>query len=375
MSDPSLNPSSGDEAPIDAEFEPAAPPPKESRRQRSGPGWIAFSGLAVICLGLSAYSAGLIPGMSPDSAQFGAVEANLDSLSTSQTEAAEITDALTTDIAALKSRADGLQADRTRLVTELRAVRDEIETLESDISTLQRARIAGLAEADETDTPALELPDLSAMEGRVTALEDTLVTQLGSYDSALELLKARLSELETQAQAERLTSASDSNARTEAALALSSIEAAARRGRPFLTAQQKLATAMPGNQAIERLATIAPNPVPTIADLQSRLPALIEQALDQDALNEGTSQSWMRRIFGDGIQVRRTGEVTTRDQLTSAEAALNSGDLAASIAQVRAIDADLQPVFTDWLNNADDRLMLEQTLEALRLTMIAEERP
>jgi hypothetical protein len=54
---------------------------------------------------------------------------------------------------------------------------------------------------------------------------------------------------------------------------------------------------------------------------------------------------------------------------------LEAGDLPGAIALIDTLDPDLQAVFTDWRNNADDRHMLEQSLEALRLTMIAEERP
>ena len=67
--------------------------------------------------------------------------------------------------------------------------------------------------------------------------------------------------------------------------------------------------------------------------------------------------------------------MTTADQLNAAADALQAGDLSNAIQSVRVLDADLQPVFTDWLDNAEDRLLLEETLEALRLTMIAEERP
>ena len=132
---------------------------------------------------------------------------------------------------------------------------------------------------------------------------------------------------------------------------------------------------MPGYQASGRLAPLATDPIPTLSDLSGTLPELTDRALDQDARAAGTGNSWMRQVFGDGIQVRRDGELTTTDHLRGAETALAAGDLGTAIEQIRALDADLQPVFTDWLNNADNRLMLEQTLEALRLTMIAEERP
>lgn len=381
MTESSLPPSSRDEAPIDAEFEPAKPTPKPDRRNASGPGWLAFGLLGLVALsafGLAAASAGWVPGFSPGSGPVKNLQSDLADLKSSEDAAAIETASISTEIATLKSRADSLQADRTRAVMDIRGLRGELETLQADISTLQRARIATLADSDEEDAAPImsaASPDLDAIEARVATLEDALVSQLGTYDATLETLKQRLNELEAQAQSESLTAAGTSNARTEAALALSAIEAAARRGRPFLSAQQKLSAAMPSNQAVQRLSSIAPNAVPTVSDLRAAFPALSEQALDQEAVEQGGASSWMRGLFGDGIQVRQTGQVTTNDQLDTATTALGTGDLSNAIEAVRSLGPDLQPVFTDWLDNAEDRLTLEETLEALRLTMIAEERP
>lgn len=383
MTESSLPPSSRDEAPIDAEFEPATPSAPEKRRTKSGPGWGAFGLLGLMSLAaivLSAASAGFIPGLNPGEGAVQTLETELADLKSIDATQAGASASNTSEIEALKTRADSLQADRTRAVTDIRALKRDIETLQADISTLQRARIASLADEGEAqpaqeqspDTPG---PDLSALETRVASLEDALVGQLGTYDATLETLKSRVTDLETQAQTESLTAADSTNARTEAALALSAIEAAARRGRPFLSAHQKLAAAMPNNQAVGRLSGIASDAVPTVADLRAAYPALRAQALDQDAQDQGGASGWMRGLFGDGIQVRQSGEVTTGDQLDAAAVALQAGDLGNAIQSVRALEANLQPVFTDWLDNAENRLLLEETLEALRLTMIAEERP
>jgi hypothetical protein len=377
MSDPSLSPSERDNDPIDAEFEPASTSSKSKPDRNAGPGWLAFTGLAVICLGLSAAGAGLVPGFKPGADDLNALKTDLAALQSERATQSEQSATLNTELEALKSRADNLQADRTRAMTDIRGLRGEIEALQGDISALQRAQIANFSESDEPSAMPMpaERPDLTALETRVSAVEDALVTQLGAYENALELLKTRLATLEAQASDESLTSATATNARTEAALALSAIEAAARRGRPFLTAQQKLVTAMPGNQAAQRLAPIAPKAVPTGADLTNDFSALMREALDAEARLEGTGSSWMRGIFGDGIQIRREGETTSRGTLEAAESSLEAGDLAGAITLIETLDPDLQAVFTDWRNNAEDRHMLEQSLEALRLTMIAEERP
>ena len=378
MTDTTLPPLSQDEPPIDAEFEPAQQSDPAKPERRSGPGWF-FVGLsfmiACMALFLAAATAGFIPGFKPGTGPLEQVQSDLATVQTNLDQDLSETATLSTDIATLESRADSLSADRTRSNADLRNLRTEIETLQADISMLQRARVASLADQGETGTASGESPDLSALSARVTSVEDALVTQLGTYNTALETLKNRVSELEDQAASEQLNAGSASNARTEAALALSAIEAAARRGRPFLTAQQKLAAAMPSNDAVTRLAPIAPKAVPTLADLRDTFPALREAALDASARAEGGNSGWMRQVFGDGIQVRRTGDVTTGDHLDQAKAALDAGELPDAIEHIRAAGADIQPVFTDWLNNAEDRHALEQTLEALRLTMIAEERP
>ena len=378
MSDTPLPPLPDDEAPIDAEFEPAERNDKTTRSGSTGPGWTAFGLVFLLALagfGLAAATAGFIPGFKPGAGPLNSVRTDLAAVQSGLNEDRSETATLNTDIAALQARADSLSADRTRTNSDLRNLRTGIETLQADISILQRARVASLAEDGARQSDQGTSPDLTALTTRVETLEDALITQFETLNVALDSLKTRVDALETQATSEGLNAASASNARTEAALALSAIEAAARRGRPFLSAQQKLSAAMPSNDAVARLAPIAPKAVPTLSDLRDAYPALVSQALDVEADAQGVGSSWMRSLFGDGIQVRREGEVTSGDHLGRAQAALDQGELSDSIEHIRAADPNVQSVFTDWLDNAEDRLQLEQTLEALRLAMIAEERP
>jgi len=378
MNDSSLTPDSGDDLPIDAEFEPADPNPDSDGRSRGGPGWPAFLGvtaIALVSLVLGALGAGLIPGYQAGSGKLAALEAELAAIKTAQASNADQAISQDAEIAALKGRADSLRADRTRTVTDMRAFRDEIDAIQADIEALQRARVATLAEDTNAENGSVALADLSGLDTRISALEDALVSQLDSYTLALDLLNSRLDALEAKAGTETLTATAATNTRTEAALALSAIEAAARRGRPFLSAYQRLENAMPSNGAVRSLASVASKAVPTRTDLTATFPALRDRALDREAESTSGTSGWMRSLFGDGIQVRRKDAVTTRDHLDLAADALNQGELAESIEHIRAIDPNLQPVFTDWLQNAEDRHMLEETLEALRLTMIAEERP
>lgn len=378
MTTSSLPPETGDDLPIDAEFEPAEPKADRAASMGAGPGWAAFVGLgtiSIIALVLAAASAGFIPGLKPGASKVAALETGLADVTAAQSTNTEQVTSQAAEIAALKGRADSLRADRTRTVTDMRALRDELESIQADIAALQRARIATLAEDASDEDGTFATADLAALDARITAIEDALVSQLDGYNLALDLLKTRLDALEEKAGSETLTATTAVNNRTEAALALSAIEAAARRGRPFLSAYQRLDEAMPGNGAVRSLSAVASKAIPTRAELIAAFPDLRNEALDQEAESSPGGQGWMRSLFGDGIQVRRKNATTTRDHLGLASEALEAGELAESIEHIRAIDTDLQAVFTDWLQNAEDRHLLEETLEALRLTMIAEERP
>ena len=213
------------------------------------------------------------------------------------------------EIAALKGRADSLRADRTRTVTDMRALRDELESIQTDIAALQRARIATLAEDASDEDGTFATADLAALDARITAIEDALVSQLDGYNLALDLLKTRLDALEEKAGSETLTATTAVNNRTEAALALSAIEAAARRGRPFLSAYQRLDEAMPGNGAVRSLSAVASKAVPTRAELIAAFPDLRKEALDQEAETSPGGQAGcaacLAMVFRSGARMRR----------------------------------------------------------------------
>lgn len=378
MTDSPHSSSSLDDAPIDAEFEPAGRDDPQTGPGSNRPGWSAYFivlASAFAALALSAATAGFVPGFKPGDRSVEEVRTKLSAVETDLASDRSETSGLSSDVATLQSRADSLSADRTRINGDIRSLRGEIEALQADISVLQRARVASLADQDAPQRSEIDTSQINALTNRVAAVEDALVAQLGTYDSTLELLKSRIAALEAEIASEERVAAGASNARTEAALALSAIEAAARRGRPFLTAQQRLATALPGNEAVNQLAPMASRTVLTIADLRAAFPPLVDQALDAAAATEGGNSGWMRGIFGDGIKVRRAGVQTSRDHLEHAQSALTAGELAEAIEHIRQTPETVQSVFTDWIDNAEQRTQLEQTLEALRLYMIAEDRP
>jgi len=230
-------------------------------------------------------------------------------------------------------------------------VQDVLTRLEAiEAALAERAAAEEAAEADP-----VEAPDLTE--------------EIAALRAELEAIKA------VQDAAPLTVEAEDGTDAAAAALALSAIESAARRGRPFLSAHQQLQAALPGISAVDTLGPLSISGAPTLSDLRVRFTPLKREALDTEAREVGEGSSWMRSIFGDGVKVRRSGEQNAVDVLDDAEAALAEGDLSRAIRNVERLSEPVQGVFTDWLDSARKRESLEAALESLRLTMIAENRP
>ena len=81
---------------------------------------------------------------------------------------------------------------------------------------------------------------------------------------------------------------------------------------------------------------------------------------------------WVSTVFGDSVSVRRTSsDSDTADRLADAEAALARDDLAIAIDAVENLPGTTKPIYQTWLADARRRARLEQSLEELRLKLIA----
>lgn len=402
MSDTPLPPATGDSAPIDAEFEPAAPKPKEPKPgKRSGPGWTALALVSLLSLAIAAAASGFIPGLSQGEDQIEPLKTELAALKVEENLNREAIAKLNKDLeqandlqrqvrtyrAQVDQRLDDLEGALSVLETDLAALPAEADnsaapTIEGEANT---ADVSANADASD-NTQATDIDTrLAALEGQLAGLAipvakgperaQPLADEIEAIESDITALKERLDAVETElAETPDPIEARD-NASAQAALALSAIEAAARRGRPFVAAHQRLDAALPGNAAVARLEPLATEAVTTLDELSKDFPDLISEALAADPVSNSGASGWMRSIFGDGVTVRRDGETVLKDELAAAAEHLQTGDLNRTIDQIEALDPAVQTVFTDWLDNARKRQTLEDTLEALRLTMISKDRP
>lgn len=401
MTDTTTIPATPDAAPIDAEFEPAPPREDEAARvviKRRGPGWgvaLLLGTVSLTSLALAAYASGFVPGFAPKVAGIDEVKTQVAALKTDSALAREDRTRLSADISKAQGAAGDLDVLKREMETQLADVTGALSVLETDVAALStlpdmRGAEASSAPVESVDsaTPDATLtatvPEalearISALETAVAALEDARVLSDADVAAGEDLtdtiadLRADIDALKAAPQSVPAPAINTNIA--DAALALSAIEAAARRGKPFQTAFDDLSETMPDAPILARLEPLASENVPTYTDLRRAFDALQDQARDAAAAADTSTPGWMRTVFGDGLKVRRDGEVPIDDLLQATSAALAKNNLDAAFEQIDAMPGSVQSVFTDWRDSARKRQVLEDTLDALRLTMIAKDRP
>ena len=335
--------------PIDAQFEPAPAGPDNAAR--TGPGWIA--------LGAACALAALI----------GAVAGIYGADYVRQNSAAELAAAQKR----LESRIGEVIASQDAIdqkLSEPAAASAELAGLIRELDTVSRRLDQAIAASGD---PAA----LAAVTARLDALEGRAPSMTVSADGEVAALTSRLASLEASTQAAAAeTSAAivQSGNRAEAALALSAIEAATRRGTGFEADYRALRNAAPGNDPVKRLAPYISG-VTALTALQAEFPK-VRAAVMAAATPETTSArlSWVDKVFGDAVSVRPANgkHSATARALDAAAASLDAGDLAGSVKALRGLDAKAARAAEDWTRRANRRITLEEALEEVRLSLVEE---
>ena len=379
--------------PIDADFEPAfddAVDAPANGADGSGPGWLAVAVAALIAAGIGG-AIGIIATMAiPDKGDGGdvaALTAELDALKAGQEaadlernkvirDAAEMESRLNTG---LNSAASGspdlspLQAELDALSRRLDAALaadsgDALATLSTRLDALEAVDTSGEATAAELARSLGALSErVTALETRLASLQSDMLRSSGDTTELTSLIeRMRNDEAAVRAKAE----ASEINA--DAALALSAIEAASRRGSSFESDYRKLRAVMPKSATVRTLGEVATTGAPTLAELQQSFgPASARARAAVPAERQG-ALGWLNNMFGDAVTVRgaegeEDGAAVT---LSRAKSALDAGDLEGAVSALGALSGEPAAAMADWTGSANRRITLEAGLEALRLNMI-----
>lgn len=378
-------------APIDAEYELAeTDAPEEAREETpappaksgaSGPGWLSFTLLLLIALsalGLGLWSSGLLQkGLQPTPE-----EAGLAAIRDRQGEIAARLDGLEEQTASLGETVTALEQREPPAPTQqtasqnppsdeaLAALETRIAGLESRLETVSSnsidpARLDQLEQAiaNAGEGSGVAEGEIAALRQQVSALQE----QVGQLQTAQSGLNEQLAALSQEDAALETRSAR----RTQAALALSAIEAAATSGEAFSADLARRLAASVDDPAASRLEALAGTPVPTLAALRQDFAKLKPDALSTTAGEK--SPGWLESVFGETVSVRRSDpESPAAKQLAQAEAALGAGRLGEAISTVEALPEASRALFNAWLASARQRQQLDETLSALRLKLISE---
>lgn len=282
-----------------------------------------------------------------------------------------------------------------------------ITQLRSDLIA-QQARIAALetaepavVEAAPTEVPTVDLSpieeQIDGLQARLTALEErpspppsegVSVQAVQSYAAELEELKGAVQtqrgEIEalirTAKTVEQATEEAAKAARAQAAIAraqasLARVVSAIDAGRPFADALAEL-QALDLGDLDPVLISAAPDGVATLGTLQTAFPDQARSALSAarasgaDGGQQGIGNFLMRSLGARSVAPREGDDPDS--VLSRAEAAINSGDLSAALAELDTLPEVAQSAVSDWRAAAEARVAARMAADALSQRLAAD---
>jgi len=283
-------------------------------------------------------------------------------------------------VAALEARLDqALSALQTQLnsvsqsADTARSVADQAQSaIQQALSLMSQGRADAQGSEASAPADAASRAALAAVEARVAALESvsgTLSAQaerlgaleqqvsalgaVGANTSSLEILSARIAQLETAITALEATApqAAETASLAERAVAFAAMSRAAAGPDPFPVVFADLQRLWPQAPRLSSLSGPARTGAPTLDQLKTTFPG--------DGIRAVTGEAQM--LFG----VIRVEREATAGPTPAIEAALDAGDLAGAVAATEALEPDARAVASVWLSQAQARLAVEQGLSAL----------
>lgn len=263
----------------------------------------------------------------------------------------------------------GAQADQIqRLEGRLSAVESQpapdLSPLMDTLATLN-GRIAGL----ETG-PAEAAQEVASLAQTVTELQGDLAALQASGPVPANITalaaeaEARLQEAEVQA-ARMKAEAEALNQAAAARLAFIALQTAVESGAPFAAELTAL-----GADAPDVLSKHARDGLPSLSALQDAFPAAAREAIEA-ALRADMGDSWTDRATSFLRSQTGARSLTPREGsdpdaiLSRAEAALATGNIEATLAELAALPEAAQSTLSEWRAMAETRLTADQALQAM----------
>jgi len=348
---------------------PSEPPPtaRPWYADRYLPHWLHTAGFMVLALAIL-YVWLTPPVPAPPTAELAALQQQMRALDSRIARAEQHTPSSPVDVAGLTARIDALEKrlplDQAPLQTRLYALEQRpaldparLDALEKrpivDLAALQ-SRLAALEQRPVPD-PALATR-LDALAGRLDSLSARTQTEDTEAGRRVEALDGRLSQAE--AAANRVSAIAD---RASRLARIQSAEAA-------LAAGQKLGD-LPGAPAsVARFASVNP---PTLPHLRLTFPAA-DRAAREAAQPDTEGKPFLERVWSRAqelVTIRQGDKVLigvpVAGVLARARAALEAGDLAATVEVLSTLTGEPAKAMAPWLGEARALLDAQAGLAAM----------
>jgi hypothetical protein len=360
-------------------------------------GLIGVIGLALAWGGLGG---GEPAGTQPDIAALEARIAKLESVQPSSGDAEAL--------AQLKAQVDALETGAKDLSPKLTDLSDRVAQLETALKAISQSASEGgsvasaaaiaqqiaeaeqrldskiaeaLAKAEAGNAAALQQlqSEIAELKAKIGALaEAELGTGEGSVAGAdLAALTERLVKLES-ALPELAAAIGKENAGAKsaaAAIAFANLRAAVSDGRPYAAELDTITTLAPSVGDLGVLPAYAEKGIPTVPELARSFAIAKDGALVVTAPQPGGSiVDTLMASAQSLIKIKRVDEPLTGEgpgaALARAKAALDKGDLAASVKEVETLDGKPRETFSAWLGQAHARLSADETLIQLESALL-----
>lgn len=244
-------------------------------------------------------------------------------------------------------------------------------------------RLAALEAAAREKAASVDLGPLEARLDDLKKTQGALTAHIAALDEAIGAVKADLGRALEARLPERLATLEEAQRRNSRAIdtvaavtaALQPLREAVRAGRPYRTELDRLGRFAPNPPpaGFDALEASAATGVPKLAELQGRFPAAGIVAAAQAAGGDGWWDKTRDRIAGL-VSLRRTGEVEGDDvdaRVARAERRLAEGDVAAALAEVKALPPAAAQAAEAWTDLAGRRVAAEAALASLEQALYA----
>ncbi|HKP27641.1 MAG TPA: uroporphyrinogen-III synthase [Dongiaceae bacterium] len=307
-------------------------------------------------------------------------------------------DGLKEDVAALKTEIETLRSNAGNGSTtlsqgpgvDLTPIEDrlgKLETALSDANTRIDQAASGQSATTGTSAPDSRVDSLvsenEALKQQIASLTERLDqmsgldAKVGELAPRLEALAPRLDALDQQVAA--LPKSNDQQHAVAMIVAVGELRSALAGDKSFAAELSTLNDLTQDDEAlrprlkpiVDQLAPMADAGVPTLSQLAAAFPATeIARAGEAELAGEVTDDNWFKRFWrglghsiSEVITVRPIGPDVEGDdtlaRLARAEAKLGEGDLAAAVAEVKALTGLAAETAAEWLAQAEARLAIE----------------